>query len=114
MDNANNSANMKLEPGMVCLVIGAELNTGNIGKVVNLVRAVGKGEIIPELGCRAGREFWLVEGESLTYNTTSKSTSKINFFVGRIGLSLEHNLMPIRPEEDPLGITDVLIKKEKA
>ena len=105
MDSNNNSANMKLEPGMMCLVIGAELNTDNIGKVVTLVRAVGKGEIVDELGCRTGRDFWLIEGESLTYNTTSKSTGEISFFVGRIGLSLEHNLMPIRPEEDPLGMS---------
>lgn len=118
MDSNNNSANMKLSPGMMCLVIGAELNTDNIGKVVTLVRAVGKGEIIPELGCRAGRDFWLIEGESLTYNTKSKSTGKISFFEGSLGLALPYNLMPIRPEEDPLemsmqSIEDYLDSKQK-
>lgn len=109
MDSNNNSANMKLSPGMMCLVIGAVKNLSNIGKTVIAVRCINEGEFIPELEACAARCSWLVEGESLVSTTASGIVS-----VGRFSLSGYNYLMPIRPEEDPLEITDAIVKKEKA
>lgn len=109
MDINNSSANMKLEPGMLCLVINAHRNMDNIGKIVTTIRYLKEGDFIPELGGFAAVASWLIQGESLTITTTELEVDK-----GDFTLAGQQDLMPIRPEEDPLEITDVIIKKEKA
>lgn len=109
MDNSNNSANMKLSPGMLCLVINAHRNMDNIGKIVTTIRYLNGGDFIPELGGFAAVASWLIHGEFLTITTTEREVDK-----GDFTLAGRQDLMPIRPEEDPLEITDVITKKEKA
>lgn len=90
MDINNNSANMKLEAGMMCLVIGCyhpEFST-IIGTTVTLIESLVIGDF----------EMWRCEE-----------------FIGREPDYIQSRfLMPIRPEGDPLEITDVIIEKEKA
>lgn len=91
MDSNNNSANMKLSPGMMCLVIGCS-NPSNynrwLGTTVTLVEQIRM----------TFSEMWVCE----------------EFQGCGIDAIMGKHLMPIRPEEDPLEITDVIIKKEKA
>ena len=86
----NNSADMKLEPGMMCLVIGCYHPefSAIIGTTVTLIESLVIGDL----------EMW-----------------RCGEFIGhRCDYIQSRFLMPIRPEEDPLEITDVIIKKEKA
>ena len=90
MDSNNNSANMKLEPGMLCLVIGCyhpEFSGKYVGTSVKLIESF----FIEDLQMWKCEEF---KGELIDYIQSKY-------------------LMPIRPEEDPLEITDVVIKKER-
>ena len=107
MDSNNNSANMKLEPGMMCLVIGYKSDPANVGKVVTLVEYVLEGSLNLS-GNPYKSSAWVCYGKdlySLSANTTVCRDK---------GLFLPEHLMPIRTEEDPLEITDVVIKKEIA
>lgn len=97
MDSNNNSANMKLEPGIQALVFGLVNDTQLNGSFVTVLQKWEWSEwkgIIPPLA---------QEGDWLCAEPTGEET-----------IFNEKNLMPIRPEEDPLEITDVITKKEKA
>lgn len=107
MDSNNNSANMKLSPGMMCLVIGFRSSPVNIGKIVTLGMYVLKGSLNLS-GNKYKASGWVCYGEGLF------SVGGGVPVCGERGLFLPEHLMPIRPEEDPLEITDVIIKKEEA
>ena len=114
MDSNNNSANMKLEPGMLCLVIGYRADPVNLGKLVTLKSFHKKGEVLPLVNTVASlvQDCWLVEGENLTRSWRCGLTNKIVTYVDCSGIFKSEHLMPVRPEEDPLEITDVIIQKE--
>lgn len=111
MDSNNNSANMKLEPGMMCLVIGYREKPVNVGKVVFLDKYVKAGELNPS-GLYYVEDYWICTGENLV------SVCGIREVVENEGLFNPKHLMPIRPEEDPLemsiqSIEDYLDSKQK-
>lgn len=118
MDSNNNSANMKLSPGMMCLVVGFREDPVNLGKVVTLKSfhkrgdfiQTGKGDSLASLV----QDCWLVEGKNLSREWRCGLTNKVITYVDCNGIFKTEHLMPIRPEEDPLEITDVITKKEKA
>ena len=109
MDSNNNSANMKLSPGVKALIIGYISTPANVGKVVILERKVsgrdGKGRKI---------DLWSVSGDNLAYVYRNSDGEVVKQGAGKKSHALPQHLMPIRPEEDPLEITDVITKKEKA
>ena len=120
MDNNNNSANMKLEPGMMCLVIGFKKQPVNVGKVVVLERLMFEGDRTP-----SGATFkpstsgnaWLVTGECL-FKYVVDAASGGSYEASSYAIQLESHLMPIRPEKDPLemsiqSIEDYLDSKQK-
>lgn len=111
MDSNNNSANMKLSPGMMCLVIGCKSIPVNIGKLVTLGEYVLKGSLNLS-GNRYKVSGWLCYGKGLF------SLGGGVPVYGERGLFLPEHLMPIRPEEDPLemsmqSIEDYLDSKQK-
>lgn len=59
-------------------------------------------------------DCWEVLGEGLHWHMCNRSGSVTNSGVGSKSWCLSEHLMPIRPEEDPLEITDFIIKKEEA
>ena len=105
----NNSADMKLEPGMMCLVIGYTSEPHNMGKTVTLEKVTNG-----ILSDGSPVICWEVSGEGLHWHMRRRTGSVSTSGIGNKGWVLSENLMPIRPEEDPLEITDVIIKKEKA
>lgn len=112
MDSNSNSANMKLEPGMMCLVIGGLKNLDNIGKTVKLVRFLKKGEYLLS-DTSVAFDVWDVLGENLTLMRANNTKVR-----GNISIVCPKHLMPIRPEEDPLemsmqSIEDYLDSKQK-
>jgi len=106
MDSNNNSANMKLEPGMMCLVIGYTTQPDNLGKIVTLERKVRGTD-----SDGTPVELWEFSGDNLSWNTRKNTGEIVEKGVGSVSWSLPEHLMPIRPEEDPLEITDVIIKE---
>lgn len=115
MDSNNNSANMKLESGMLCLVIGYHSDPHNLGKVVILEKVAQCGDITPSGGTFRPSNpgvVWLVKGAGL--NRCQKGVNGDTYVTSGYAFHSEGHLMPIRPEEDPLEITDVITKKEKA
>lgn len=109
-------ANMNLEPGIKALVVGFNKDPVNLGKVVMLLSFHKKGEIVEfESGKTvAGFDCWLVEGEDLSRSTRSVSTGNVKLYVGKEGVFAPCDLMPIRPEEDPLEVAEHEINLQKA
>lgn len=112
MDSNNNSANMKLEPGMMCLVIGFRSSPVNLGKIVTLSEHVLEGSLNPS-GNKYKVSGWLCYGEGLV--SVASGGREV---CGKRGLFASKHLMPIRPEEDPLemsmqSIEDYLDSKQK-
>lgn len=112
MDSNNNSANMKLSPGMMCLVIGYRNFSKHLGKTVTLGKFIGKGELYE--GYRAAKDLWEILGEGLVRGIYHSDGTLYTTVSSGVSFSQPKHLMPIRPEEDPLEITDVITKKEKA
>lgn len=108
------SANMRLEPGIKALVIGYNSNPYNLGKVVTLISFHKKGDLVPWCGdksLRCNDDLWLAEGEDLLKMSISSVTGALTEAKGTTGIFRSDQLMPIRPEEDPLEVTDK-IKQE--
>lgn len=115
MDSNNNLANMELSPGMLCLVIGFKSSPINLGKVVVLEKTMQDGDRTPSGATfrpSSSDNVWLVRGSGL--HKCVKGISGDTFQTSSYAFHREGYLMPIRPEEDPLEITDVVIKKEIA
>ena len=85
----------ELQPGMLALVINA-VNPENIGAMVDVVRFVNKGDPMPEIS---------------DYQTSSITgwvvTGSIKNASGHVGCGTAHakDLLPIKPEADPLDVT---------
>lgn len=104
MDKANNSANMKLEPGMMCLVFGLVIDTKFNGLCVTL-----KSHSNESKGVEWGN--WVPGDWICLHRSFGEDVDGMEMFN-------EKNLMPIRPEEDPLemsmqSIEDYLDSKQK-
>lgn len=96
MGSNNSSANMKLEPGIQALVFGLTKSEEFNGTVVTLLIHGNEDRMC----------IWddWVPGDWICSHPEWETNEMFN----------EKNLMPIRPEEDPLEIKDVIIQKEKA
>lgn len=89
--------NDELKPGMMALVIGAINCTDNIGKIVEVDCFVKAGEKLPS-GNSAHRDCIVAYGDGLVvFRTVSMVFESRNY-----GLFLASQLMPIKPEADPL------------
>lgn len=120
MDSNNNSANMKLSPGMMCLVIGFRSSPINLGKVVVLEKTMQDGDRTPSGSIffppSSSGNVWLVSGEGL--HKCVKGINGDSFQPSSYAFKSEGHLMPIRPEEDPLemsmqSIEDYLDSKQE-
>lgn len=91
------NANMQLEPRIKALVIGYRSHPHNLGKVVELVRFMKK-------GCFYNRgfvdaDYWIVSGDNLEHISAGE------VICGPESIISPKYLMPIRPEADPMVIT---------
>lgn len=110
-------ANREVVEGCLVLIIGAEYNFTNVGKVATAVRKVYHGDVTTlggvEVSINAERYRskwgWLLEGESLvgTINTQKPYNTK--------GWTLvqPHNVLPIYPEEDDQYLEELLKEGRK-
>jgi len=88
----------ELQVGGLALVIGCTSNPIDVGKIVQLDSFLEEGDETPDGGFTK-RALWLATGDVLHrmvdgYLVTSK-----------YGLYQTKNLIPIRPEQDPLDVT---------
>lgn len=89
--------NTELKPGMMALVIGAANVTSNTGKIVEIDSFIKAGDKLPS-GNYAGIDCILAYGDGLdVFSTTRKVVEKRNY-----GLFFASQLMPIKPQSDPL------------
>lgn len=102
------SANMKLEPGIMAMVIGCRIDPSDIGKIVKLREFVKAGEstILNNGMSKVKNDCWVCIGDNIGHaNSMGVKT------LGKFGLYSSQHLMPIRPEEDPLEFE---VEKENA
>lgn len=97
-------ANMNLETGMLAMIIGSKYNPENIGKTVTLGRFLKAGDIIEEANSILMEDSWVVYGENIRCYMECRSTGAPIIAYNNFGAVTPHNLMPIRPEEDPLEV----------
>lgn len=83
----------QLKAGDICLVVGCDKCHVNLGKVVELVRFVSKGE--KAINGLANRDCWVTRGEGIAY------ASGDDVVIGNIGLSAPNHLMPLRGDFAP-------------
>lgn len=88
----------ELQPGMLALVVGADKCIENIGKIVQLSHFVKKGDPTPMR--MAGVDCWVAYGDDLYTNATIQGLQKPGYGVFR-----SSDLLPIKPEADPLDVT---------
>ena len=90
----------ELQAGMLALVVGCVSNPANIGKIVTAEQEVKAGFVGPE-GYRFSSDCgWLVTGSGLIKTLSNGDQSPSDYCY----ISREH-LLPIKPEQDPLGVT---------
>lgn len=101
-------ANMKLEPGVMAVVIGFSEKPVNLGKIVTLVSFHKKGEVVDFKSTKSmvAQDCWLVEGAGISRKTKGQTTGRVENIIGSQGVFRSQHLMPIRPEEDPLEVTE--------
>ena len=89
----------RFKAGDLALVVGCNKCEHNIGKVVELVRFVRKGEAIQLDGARhrAMIDAWIISGESVAY----WSYKNQEMVIGHEGLAAEEHLMPLRGDFTP-------------
>lgn len=112
-----NPANKEVVEGCLVLIIGAEFNHINVGKVATASRKVYHGDTTTLGGVAVSinaekyrsKWGWLLEGESLvgTINTSRPYDEK--------GWTLvqPHNIIPIYPEEDDQYLEELAKESEK-
>lgn len=87
---------MKIEPGMLCLVIGGR----NAGRECTVIRRIGPGHYLNEIGAIATTHCWFVKGPSI------EALSEEGYiFVS--GYGAETSLMPLANGQD-----DAIVKSE--
>lgn len=97
-------ANMNLEAGMLAMIIGSRNNPENVGKVVTLVRFLKEGEYLEEADAIIMDDAWVVSGENIRCFMECGETGEPIVEFNNFGAVVPYNLMPIRPEEDPLEV----------
>ncbi len=83
----------KLEPGMLCRVVGSTVPE-NEGKVVTLVVFVGVPPIRPLGSGWAGNDWWEIEESLTTMTSITRDGQVINYARGSM-------LQPINPDHQP-------------
>ena len=89
----------ELQPGMLALVIGYDQNPDNLGKIVTAERKVFAGDETPSGARFVLAEGWLVTGSGLSITRGNTRQKSDYCYID------ERNLMPIKPEADPLHVT---------
>lgn len=90
----------ELQPGMLALVIGYSQNPDNLGKIVTAERKVFMGDETPSGAKFALDEAWMVTGSGLSITRGNTRHESDYCYID------ERNLMPIKPEADPLDVTN--------
>lgn len=88
----------ELQAGMLALVVGCTKYDIDVGKIVKLDRYLRAGEHTPCNGCLT-KDLWLATGENLHRIMGGKIVQ------ADYGLYMTENLLPIKPEADPLDAT---------
>lgn len=88
----------ELQPGMLALVIGCTSNPIDVGKIVTLDSFLEEGCATPD-GGYTKRALWLANGDGLHRMVDGSLVSS------KYGLYKAKNLLPIKPEADPLDVT---------
>jgi hypothetical protein len=84
----------ELQAGMLAMIINS-VNPENLGRIVQLVRRVTPGGVEPEIPWGIAHvDGWLIEG-GLYIQGKERD----------FGTAPDKNLMPIKPEADPLDVT---------
>lgn len=86
----------KIEPGMLCLVIGGR----NAGRECTVIRRLKSGEIVPEIGGYPDVDCWLITGPNIEIQICSK-------WIYHHGIGTEDILMPLANGGD-----DAIVKSE--
>lgn len=92
--------NMQLDVGVEALIIGYRFSKHDVGKVVKLVRYLTKDSAWND--GFVDRDYWVVSGSDLMHYDDGCPV------YGDEGIVQPKYLMPIRPEADPLEITQAL------
>ena len=94
--------NTELKPGMMALVIGCVKRPENIGKVVELISYIKKGDRNSS-GHVMNADSWEIKGDNLFSITVLAGTDiLISTSLGERSSASPNHLMPIKPESDPL------------
>lgn len=94
--------NTELKPGMMALIIGCVKSPENIGKVVELISYIKKGDRNSS-GHVMNADSWEIKGDNLLAIRVLKGTNIISdTSFGEISQAAPNHLMPINPESDPL------------
>lgn len=94
--------NTELKPGMMALVIGGITNFNNVGKTVELVKFIKEAER-DSSGSKVRFACWEIKGKNLYSRMVHGITGvTVSEHYGDKGVAISKNLMPIKPEADPL------------
>lgn len=88
----------EFKPGMLALVIGCTKNPIDIGKIVRIDSFLNKGDETLDGGF-SNRDLWLATGDGLHRMVDG------NLVSSKYGLYQAKNLIPVRPQQDPLDVT---------
>ena len=89
----------RFKAGDLAIVVGCNRCEYNIGKTVELVRFVKKGEVVELDGARSRSaiDAWVISGESVAYWSMKNEV----MVIGREGLAAEEHLIPLRGDFTP-------------
>ena len=94
--------NTELKPGMMALVIGCVNSPENIGKVVELISYIKKGDRNSS-GHVMNADSWEIKGDNLLSMTVLAGTDILrSTSFGERSNAAPNHLMPIKTESDPL------------
>ncbi len=93
----------ELQAGMLALVVGAKHCHENIGKIVTVESFHKAGE--PYGNGVFKRDLFLCKGENLVASFSMGVSGEIVKIPGDMAFCSRANLLPIKPEADPLDVT---------
>lgn len=89
----------ELQAGMLALVMGCTSNPIDVGKIVRLDSFLEEGDATPD-GGYTNRALWLATGDGLHRMVDG------SLVMSKYGLYRTKHLIPVRPEQDPLDVTN--------
>lgn len=94
--------NTELKPGMMALVVGCVHTTENIGKIVELISFIKKGDRNSS-GHVMNADSWEIKGDNLFSMTVLAGTDILrSTSFGERSNAAPNHLMPIKQQSDPI------------